>query len=132
MSRANVEIVRRAFEARQRGEPWDDTLDPEFEWDFSAYPGLDLEVRGRGHENFARAMERYRRAWIDYESAAKELIDAGDDVVVVIHETARLRGTEMLVERDLIVVWTMRAARATRMRGYQTMREALQSVGLRE
>jgi ketosteroid isomerase-like protein len=36
------------------------------------------------------------------------VIDAGDDVVVVIHATARARGTEMLVERDMHHVWTMR------------------------
>jgi hypothetical protein len=44
-------------------------------------------------------MERYRRAWLDYHVALKELVDAGNEVVVVVHETARLKQTEMLIER---------------------------------
>jgi ketosteroid isomerase-like protein len=132
MSEENVEIVRRGLEAWQQGEPWAEFLDPEIEWDFSAYPGLDIPVRGRGRENYLRFWDRYYRAWIDYEMAPKELIDAGDDVVMVIHETAAARGTEALVERDLIFVLTMREGRATRQRAYQTKEEALEAAGLRE
>jgi ketosteroid isomerase-like protein len=77
-------------------------------------------------------LDRYRRAWIDYAWATKELLDAGDDVVMVVHETARARGTEMLIERDLVMVWTMRKGRAIRMRGYGTRQEALEAVGLRD
>jgi ketosteroid isomerase-like protein len=132
MSQENVAIIRRAAEARQRGEQWAEVLGPEFEWDSSAYPGLDIPVRGRGTENFLRFLDRYRRAWIDYEWATKELLDAGDDVVMVVHETARAKGTEMLIERDLVMVWTMRKGRAIRMRGYGTRQEALEAVGLRD
>jgi ketosteroid isomerase-like protein len=32
----------------------------------------------------------------------------GDDVVVVIHETARMRGSEVTLERQLAHVWTVR------------------------
>jgi ketosteroid isomerase-like protein len=124
--------MRAAAEARQRGEHWAEVLDPEFEWDSSAYPGLDIPVRGRGIEDFLRFLDRYRRAWIDYEWRTKELLDAGDDVVMVVHETARARGTEMLVERELVMVWTMRERRAIRMRGYRTKEEALEAVGLSE
>jgi ketosteroid isomerase-like protein len=132
VSKENVAIMRAAAEARQRGEHWAEVLDPEFEWDSSAYPGLDIPVRGKGRENFLRFLERYRRAWIDYQWAVKEWLDAGDDVVMVVHETARARGTEMLIERDMLMVWTMREGRAKRMRGYRTKQEALEALGLRE
>jgi ketosteroid isomerase-like protein len=132
MSQENVEIVRRAFEADQQGEYWADALHPEVEWDYSAYPGLDLEVQGRGREGYLRLSDRYRRAWIGYQAALKELIDAGEDVVVVVHETARARETEILIERDLVSVVTFRAGRAIRLRAYQTKQEALEAVGLRQ
>src|SRR5215207_5926126 len=128
MSQENVEIMRRAFE----GGAWAEVLHPEIEWDISAYPGLDADVRGSGRESFVRFSDRYRRAWSEYKSAAKEFVDAGDDVVVVVHETARARGTESLIERDVVVVWTLREALAVRMRGYRTRSEALEAVGLRE
>ena len=132
MSQENVEILRRAVGASRRGEPWADVLVADFEWDHSAFPGLDMQVRGSGRENYLQLMDRYRRAWIDYEMAVEELIDAGDDVVVTVHEKVRARGTEMLVERDLALVWTMREGRAIRVRGYGTRQEALEAAGLRE
>jgi hypothetical protein len=51
-------------------------------------------------------------------------------VVVVIHETARLRQTEMLIERDLAQVWTFQDGKVTRLRAYGTREEALEAVGL--
>jgi|SRR5215218_11271530 len=132
MSEENVEIVRRALEAQQRGEPWAEFLDPEMEWDFSAFPGLDVPVRGGGREGFLRLMDRYWRAWIGYEAAVQEVIDAGDDVVLVLQETARARGTEIPVERNIHQVVTIREGRATRLRVYGTRQEALEAAGLSE
>jgi ketosteroid isomerase-like protein len=76
-------------------------------------------------------MDRYRRAWIGYEAALQELIDAGDDVVLVLRETARARGTEMLVERNIHQVVTIHEGRAIRLRVYPTKQEAFDAVGLR-
>lgn len=132
MSEENVAVIRGMYAAWRRGEWLPDLLDPEIEWDISAYPGLDTPVRGRGRENFLEILDRYVRAWIEYEATAKELLDAGDDVVVVIHETIRARGTEMSIERDLPQVWTMREGRAVRMRAYRTKQEALEAAGLEE
>jgi ketosteroid isomerase-like protein len=132
MSEENLEIVRGAWEAWQRGEPWAEFLDPDFEWDFSTIPSLDLPVRGKGREDHVRLMDRYRRAWIDYEMAPKELIDAGDHVVVVLHETTGARGTEALIERDLFVVWTFREGKAVRLEIFSTRDEALEAARLRE
>jgi ketosteroid isomerase-like protein len=132
MSEENVEIVRRGYPAWQRGEPWAGFLDSEIEWDSSAYPGLDMPVRGKGRENYLRLLDRYVRAWINYEATPAELIDAGDDVVAVQHETIRARETAMPIERDLFVVWTMREGRAIRTRAYRTKREALEAARLSE
>jgi ketosteroid isomerase-like protein len=132
MSQENVEVIRGMYEAWQPAEPRAaaEFLDPEIEWDVSAYPGLDMPVRGKGRENYLRLLDRYVRAWINYEVTPTELIDVGDDVVVVQHETARARGTEMPIDRDLFGVWTVREGRVIRVRGYRTKREALEAAGL--
>jgi ketosteroid isomerase-like protein len=127
MSQQNVEIVRHAFEGRR-----DDIFDPDFEWDFSAYAGLDLPAQGTGVKNYRRLLERYRRAWLDYYVALKELVDAGPEVVVVVHETARLKQTEMQIDRDLAQVLTMQDGKITRLRLFRTKQEALEAVGLSE
>ena len=35
----------------------------------------------------------YLSGWNDYSAELKELVDAGDHVVAVLHETANMRGT---------------------------------------
>jgi ketosteroid isomerase-like protein len=132
MSEENVEIVLRAWEAWQQGEPWDEFLDPEFEWDLSARASLDFPVRGRGREDYVQLMETYRRAWIHYEMAPKELIDAGDNVVVLLHETTGARGTEALIEQDSYFVWTFREGKAVRLETFSTRDKALEAAGLSE
>jgi ketosteroid isomerase-like protein len=133
MSKENVEIVQRGYDAWRQGESsWSEMLDPEIEWDSSAYPGLDIQVRGKGRENYLRFLDRYVRAWSHYKVTPRELVDAGDDVVVVHHETIHARGTEIPIERDLFVVWTIRDGRAIRTRGYRTKQEALEAAGLSE
>jgi ketosteroid isomerase-like protein len=130
MSSGNVELMRRAFEGWRQDESCAEFLDPQIEWDFSAFVVPDIPVRGRGREDLLRLLNRYVRTRIDYEAAAEELIDAGDAVVMVLHEA--IRGTEMLIQRDMHYVWTMQEGRAIRLRSYGTKQEALDAVGLSE
>src|SRR5215207_5107425 len=130
MSQENVALVRSAFAAAERGDP-QGILDAEVEWDLSAYAGLDMPAQGTGAENYLRLMERYRRAWLDYHVELKELVDAGPEVVIVVHETARMKQTELLIERDLAQVLTLQDGKVTRLRLFRTKQEALEAVGLR-
>jgi hypothetical protein len=36
------------------------------------FPGLDIPVRGQGRESLVRLLERYVRAWSNYEATVKE------------------------------------------------------------
>jgi ketosteroid isomerase-like protein len=133
MSQENVEVISGAFGAWLRGDDrWLEAMDPEIEWDFSAYPLPDLPEHGKGRENFARLLAEFRASWVDYKNAAKELIDAGDQVVAVLHETIRARGSDVPLERDVAIVWTMRGGRAVRYRAYRMREEALDAAGLEE
>src|ERR1700675_3264866 len=132
MSEENVELIRAAYKDWQCDESWAELIDPEIEWDYSAFPGLDIPVRGRGREDYLRLMDRYVRAWTDYDMAPRELLDAGDNVVVVTCETIRIKGTEGIVERDSAVVWTIREGSAVRGRAYPTKQETLEAAGLWE
>ena len=133
MSRENVEVIGRAFTAWLEGDArWLEAVDPGIEWDFSAYPLPDFPEFGRGREGFARLLAEFRASWVGYENTIKELFDAGDHVVAVLHETIRARGSDVPLERDVATVWTMREGRAVRYRAFQTSDEALEAVGLRD
>jgi ketosteroid isomerase-like protein len=60
------------------------------------------------------------------------MIDRGDEVVVIIHERARLRDSDTVLDRDLAHVWTVRDGRGVRFRVFKTRAEALEAAGLSE
>jgi ketosteroid isomerase-like protein len=135
MSQENVELVRRSFELWLRGdaEGWIDTLDPEIGWDISTHPLPDVPNHGRGRGALVTDMLAvYLSGWNDYTAELKELIDAGEQVVAVIHETATMGETGVTLDRDLVQLWTVRDGRGTFLRVFQTKAEALKAAGLAE
>jgi len=128
MSRENVELVRRGFEhwrAGRTGE-WVATIDPDIAWDISAHPLPDFPDRGSGRDAFVRHMTDYFAGWTDYEATVQESIDVGDEVVLILHERARMRASDSILDRDLPVVWTVRNGRNVRFRVFKTRAEALE------
>jgi ketosteroid isomerase-like protein len=134
MSQENVEFVRASFELWRDGRTgeWIETLDADIEWDISAHPLPDFPDRGSGRDAFVGHMGDYLSGWTDYEASSKELIDGGDDVVVIMQERARMPDSDMMLDRDLPNVWTVRDGRAVRFRVFKTRTEALEAVGLSE
>jgi ketosteroid isomerase-like protein len=134
MPQENVERVRDNFRRFQSGDQgWIETIDPDIEWDISAHPLPDVPNRGRGKEQLlSEVLATYLRGWLDYRSEIREAVDAGDDVVVVLHETARLRDSDTALDRDLIQVWTVREGAAVFFRVFPTKQAALEALGLRE
>ena len=133
MSQENVEAIRRSFELWLSGDldAWLATVDPDVGWDLSAHPMPDVPNEGRGRDAFVEALATYMSGWNDYEAEVKDVIDAGEQVVAVIQETARMRGTDVLLDRNLIYLWTVRDGRGTFVRVFRTKEEALEAAGLR-
>ena len=134
MSQENVEVVRASFELWRDGRmgEWIETLDADIEWDISAHPLPDFPNRGSGRDAFVGHMGNYLSGWTDYEASTKELIDRGDNVVVILYERARMPDSDMMLDRDLPNVWTLRDGRAVRLRVFTTRAEALEATGLSE
>ncbi len=134
MSQENVEVIRAGFEFWRDGRmgEWIETLEADIEWDISAHPLPDFPDRGSGRDAFVGHMGHYQSGWTDYEASAKELIDRGDNVVVILHERARMPDSGMMLDRDLPTVWAVRDGRAARLRVFKTRAEALEAAGLSE
>jgi len=131
MSQENVEIVRAAVDAWNRGD-WDAALKdgaPSFEFDFSRSVGprrgvysLD-QMRGFFHE--------FVESWESNRIEADEFIEAGEHVVTP--NTLYVRGRDGIeVQARAAWVWTLREGRITRLCFYQERQEALEAVGLFE
>ena len=131
MSQENVEIVRAAIEAYNRGDVDAAFKDvgPEFEFDQTRAVGLDRGVFNL--EQFRNLLTTFADSWESVTLGADELIDAGDDVVMPFTNVARGRdGIE--VQARGVWVWTIRGGSIVRACLYQERQEALEAAGLSE
>jgi ketosteroid isomerase-like protein len=133
MSQENVEIVRRAFEAYNRGDL--DTAVADFASDFEyiasgAIPG----GRGvfRGPEGYKRFVGWLREEFDDARVEIDAITDAGDQVLVSV--TIRGRGRQSGVEASWNdwQVWTLRDGKIVDGLGFTNRAEALEAAGLSE
>ena len=131
MSQENVEIVRAAIDAHNRGDV--DALfkdaAPDFEYDQTRAVGID---RGTFNlDEFRDLLATFTDSWESYTIGADELIDAGEDVVMPF--TNVLRGRDGIeVQARGVWVWTFRDGACVRMTLYQEREEALEAAGLSE
>jgi ketosteroid isomerase-like protein len=131
MSQANVELVRRGFEAFN-SEDIERILafaHPDFE--AVVPPELSAEPDTyRGHDGLRHYFESFQDAMAEVRFHPEQFWDAGESVVVVVQLTARGRQTEILVEQRIAQVWSIRAAKALRVQTYPMLSEALEAAGL--
>ncbi|MDQ3729060.1 MAG: nuclear transport factor 2 family protein [Actinomycetota bacterium] len=133
MSQENVEAMRVAFDRFQQGdETWIDAFSEDITWDISNHPLPDWPLTGSGRDEYLSHLAAYLSSWTDYRSELRELLDADEHVVAVIHETIRVPTSDNDLERDLVQVLTVRNGRVVHVRVYPSRAEALEAVGLRE
>jgi hypothetical protein len=137
MSQENVEIVRRAWEAFQRGDIDEgfQAFAPDVEWDVSRdiWGGVVGGGRYQGTEGVLAWLRDLYSAWETFEMVAEEVIDAGSDQVIgVLAARGRGRTSGIEVEHHPGGVTTLRDGKVIRVEWYPTREEALEAVGLSE
>jgi ketosteroid isomerase-like protein len=131
MSTENVEIVRLGYnEFLATGELVERITAPEFVWDMSTFHGWPERQTYEGPEGTREFLTDWVGAWEDWRLEVRELIDAGDDVVAILHQSGRSKTTGLEVDMDFAQVWTIKDGKQTRMRMYADPDEALRAVGL--
>ncbi len=130
MSRGNVEIVRRAWEAfeRRESESVFGLYDPEVE----IHGGLDGNEVYRGLGGVREFFRDWLAVWDDYGSEVEEWIDAEENVIAVMRIWGRGKKSGAAVEQRRSHVWTLREGKLWQLRVYATKAEALKAVGLEE
>ena len=131
MSQENVEIVRAAFEAANRGDLDAMLRDaaPDFEFDFSRALGPQHGVFRR--DEMPGLFEEFDGPWGSVRREADEFIEAGEQVVTPL--TSYHRGRDgMELRARIALVWTFQDGAVTRLCFYQTRDEALEAAGLPE
>jgi ketosteroid isomerase-like protein len=135
MSQENVDLVRRSTELWLNAdfEGWLETIDPEIRWDISSHPLPDVPNTGSGREALVNDMLlTYMSGWNEYAAEIVEVSEAGEQVILVLRETATMRDTGVSLERDLVQLWTVREGRGVFLRVFRSKAEALEAAGVRE
>jgi ketosteroid isomerase-like protein len=131
MSEQNIEIVRGIYEAFDQGDVQAalSRIDPECVWDLTnhSWPGDDQYF---GHEGIVEVLMEFIGAFDDYTVEPERFIDAGDKVVVISHETARHKGSDVGIDRRQASVYTMRGGKAVRIDHYLDIDKGLQAAGV--
>ncbi len=127
MSAENIEIVRSAYEGWNSGNPQAAAalLDPEVEWTLPAhFPEAET---WHGRERVVERLAAMAEGWEFIHIEVKELIDAGDRVVALVH----IEGRSALTGLDLGGmgvdghVWTLRDGLVVAVKMYGGTTEAL-------
>jgi ketosteroid isomerase-like protein len=131
MSKENVEVVRAAIDAYNRGD-----LDAVLK---EASPDLEIDLSravGPQHgvfrlDQIERFADEFSEAWESVRLEPHEFIEAGDHVVVP--WTVHVEGRDGIEVRSRVAwVFTFRGGRVQRACMYQDRQGALEAVGLSE
>ena len=130
MSQENVEIIKRTYEAFAAGDmsAIRESADPglvtaRYEPDMTTWHGF---------EGFLRATADWTSDFDEFSITADDLIDAGDRVIVRVHQRARGRSSGAVVEADFWFVHTLVKGKVTRLDMFATKDLALKAAGLEE
>ena len=131
MSGQDVERIRSGVEAFNRGdiEAVLEGLDQQVEWHVP--PMLPEQTVYHGHDGVRELWQSMRDSFDDFRLVIEEIVDAGDQVMVL--AALHGRGTESGIEVETPSfgwVWTQRGGKALRVDVYPNRAEALQAVGL--
>jgi len=143
MSQENVELVKRLLQmfARREHEAVFAFYDPDIEWDATHFgedspTGVPDDLQGiyHGHEGVRTYWRRWLQAWADLDFEVDDVLDAGDDVVALIHNQ-RQWGRRSGIVTDMPpygLVFTIRNGKVVRWRAFSDEHAALKAVGLSE
>jgi ketosteroid isomerase-like protein len=132
VSQENVEIIKRGYDAWNRGDMAAviEGYDPDVEhWDRADDP--DATVR-RGRDAVVAALAELSESYSEFRIEPKEFIDAGDAVVVPVRVTVRGRASGAVADGDQVFVYRLQAGKVTEVREYRETAEALKAVGMEE
>jgi ketosteroid isomerase-like protein len=128
MSRENVEVVRDSMDAALAGE---------FERALSVYSEdvvFQPLVAGpyHGREGVAQQMLTWVSEFNDYWFEVDELIDAGDEVVMLWRDGGVGKASGLRIEQEAATVYKVEDGLISHAHVYSNREEALEAAGLRE
>jgi ketosteroid isomerase-like protein len=131
MSQENVEMVRRVYDALNRND-----FDAAFR---EAHPDIEITFkRGplagthRGRETPQAVFEDMRAAFDAWTIEPSKVLESGNQVVAIVKNRVRPKGTEVELETRNGHLWTIRDGMILSLEGFPSAEDALDAAGLSE
>ena len=83
-----------------------------------------------GHDGFLTYLEGWLSAWEEFRMEPEAFVPAGDEVVVLLHQIGRGKGSQVEIHEDVAHIWKVDAEMAVGYRVYTHQCDALAAVGL--
>jgi uncharacterized protein len=133
VSQENVEIVRSAFDAFERGDITGvlRLCDPDIEITQAA-DVVGVPRHQHGHAGMLEAFAAWPEQWDDYRTEVISMTDLGDQVMVNQMSRGRGNDTGVPVEMPFTFLFLVRDGKITEWRIFTREDEALKAVGLEE
>ena len=132
MSQENVEIVRQLIDRSNADDVpgMMELVSPEI----AGFPATDQPESEilRGAAEFASYLQGWHEAWGERTVEAREFLDGGDWVIVMLRLAARGRASGIPVTADEAHLWRFRDGKAIEYRECGTKEKALEAAGRRE
>jgi ketosteroid isomerase-like protein len=130
MSQENLEIVRRSFEAFQRGGP--DAMLDLFSDDVITYRADPDGATFDGKAGFRDAAADWTEDFSEWQVLPQEFTDLGERVLVRVLQIAQGRSSGVRVEEDYWFLFELTGSKVSKLSFYSKHTEALEAAGLRE
>ena len=133
MSEENIEVVRKAIAYEYHGVGDRAEAEAIFDPDVVMNPIHVIdEEPSYGPGAMRDDWERWASAFEELNVTFEEIIDAGDQVLVVAHHQGRGRASGVEVDARFYEVYTLRGGKVSRVDEYAEREEALEAAGLRQ
>ena len=132
MSQEDVEIVRRSLDAfdREGIEGSLAYLDPQIEW-LGPPEWLEQNLY-EGHAGMRSLASFWRDNFDDFRLDIEQLIDLGDEVLVLLYQRGIIKGSATPIEQPIGYQARLDAGKIVRVQVYFSWEAALAAVGLSE
>ena len=133
MSEEAIEVVRRGWDAYERGDL--SAVLADVSPDLVTHLAAPLPVAGTYHgpEGMLQSLLDFAEPFDEFDQEAEEFIDAGNGKIIVrVHQTGRVAGTSTPVEGVFWFVFTVKEGKTVRMDIRNDKAEALKAAGLSE
>jgi ketosteroid isomerase-like protein len=123
--KTNLEIVREMLADYIRGNY--EAAVPAFAQDVEVVTSLE---RFHGHSGVVEEAQRWEEMWLDYRFEVKDLIAAGDKVVLLYYQVGKSKESGVEVEERAGWVYTLREGKIVRVEMFQDRETALLAAGV--